>query len=220
MKCRIISWTFRLVRGCDACSFSPVPLWGPQGPKQSVVRAPKIPFFNAARIHEWRHYAYVMSWSRVFSKPIWPQKKYFICLMWYIILKKRFLAFLLHISFCHFCCTNLCKSKLKYDNKNEILTNFQTVKTLCKYPCISSKFTWCKEKLFSFPYMSFVLVLMFYTSQDPAIYNMNTQLQQRKVWESISLDDGLCYQTVIGQNEKQTHVIQSTSGNRWTSQSL
>ena len=58
--------------------------------------------------------------------------------MWYIILKKRFQAFYLHILFCHFYFTNMCKWRLKYDDCNEIWTNFWTVKSLVKYPCINT----------------------------------------------------------------------------------
>ena len=61
--------------------------------------------------------------------------------MWYIILKKTFLTLCQHILFCHFYFTKMYKWRLKNDDKNEISTNFWTVKSLIKYPCISPNFT-------------------------------------------------------------------------------
>ena len=68
----------------------------------------------------------------------------------------------------------MCKWRLKYEFQNEILVKVWTVKSLVKYPCISPILHQCKEQLFGFLSMLFDLLLMLYTSQDPAKYNMST----------------------------------------------
>ena len=122
--------------------------------------------------------------------------------MWCIISKETFQAFQLHISFWLLYFTKISKWRLKYDDKNENFVNLWTVKSLNK-GLASHQFVYhCKQQLFNFLSMSFVLLLMFNTSQEQAKYNISTQFQLRKMWGSISLAAGVGYLTVIGQREK------------------
>ena len=82
------------------------------------------------------------------------------------------------------------------------MNSLWTVKSLNK-GLASHQFVYhCKQQLFSFLSMSFVLLLMFNNSQEQAKYNISTQFQLRKMWGSISLAAGVGYLTVVGQREK------------------